>query len=172
MSLTSASSVLSNVLSRLDGQDRASLSPLWKNWTEVLGPGLSDLAKPLGHSHTTLIVGADDGMVLNELTYMSPEILDRVNAFFGDRRFDKVKVELLHGKTPLNEIRIDSPDCRIIHTRPPNLRALPETIPEDSLAARAYHKYKALFDRLDTSRKMDLEGARPGSRTETDKEHS
>ena len=139
------SSVLSSCLSRLDGEGRTALRPLWKNWKDVLGPGLGDLARPLGQDGSALRVGAEDSMTLHELSYMAPEILDKVNAFLGHVRFDKVDLQLLNGRTPLDEIRIKRPDFIVAQAPMPELKSLPEIIPEDSPAGRAYKKYRDMF---------------------------
>jgi hypothetical protein len=81
------------------------LHRLWQNWNMVMGGELADRAYPLGHRDKTLLVGAADQFLLQELVYFIPEILERVNAFMGEKRFSRAELHPLAGRTPLNFIR-------------------------------------------------------------------
>ncbi|MFW5863569.1 MAG: DUF721 domain-containing protein [Desulfohalobiaceae bacterium] len=101
---TAAQALESFFRSRFHEAENLRLARLWLSWSQVLGPELAELAKPLGHRERTLILGAEDGMVLQELSYYQGDILDRVEEFLGWRPFDKIKLELLNSKTCLDMV--------------------------------------------------------------------
>ena len=75
-------SVLEKVFISLGASpEQAKLSRLWRSWDAVLGPDLAPLARPLGHHDDKLLIGAEDAVLLQELYYMGPEIVRRVNEF-------------------------------------------------------------------------------------------
>lgn len=59
------------------------LRQLWLNWSQVMGPELANLAIPMGHRGDILIVGGEDSLVLQDLTYSVPDILERANDFLA-----------------------------------------------------------------------------------------
>lgn len=75
--------------------EQAKLSRLWRSWDAVLGPDLAPLARPLGHHDDKLLIGAEDAVLLQELYYMGPEIVRRVNEFLQEDFFTAVKVSLM-----------------------------------------------------------------------------
>ena len=78
------------------------LLELWRHWDTVLGPNLAGLALPLGHREATLLVAAEDHLIMQELSFLTPEILERVNAFLEEDRFQAVQLSLLGKRRPLN----------------------------------------------------------------------
>ncbi len=78
------------------------LNELWRHWNTVLGPGLADLALPVGHRDAVLLVAAEDHLIMQELSFLGPEILERVNAFLEEDRFQEVRLSLLGKQRPLN----------------------------------------------------------------------
>ncbi len=99
------SSLLGRFLSRRDPDgSRRELSRLWRRWAEVVGP-VDDRARPLGHRGTTLVIGAEDHMVAQELVMQAPMILAMANDFLGRNFFDKVHVDLLGDHVSLDAPR-------------------------------------------------------------------
>ena len=89
-------SVLEEVFISLGASpEQAKLSRLWRSWDAVLGPDLAPLARPLGHHDDRLLIGAEDAVLLQELYYMGPEIVRRVNEFLQEDFFTAVKVSLM-----------------------------------------------------------------------------
>lgn len=89
-------SVLEKVFISLGASpEQAKLSRLWRSWDAVLGPDLAPLARPLGHHDDKLLIGAEDAVLLQELYYMGPEIVRRVNEFLQEDFFTAVKVSLM-----------------------------------------------------------------------------
>lgn len=99
------------LLERMGGTpERAGLQRLWDNWEAALGPDLAALAQPLGHHaekgatdrkgrRVTLLLAAEDAMLLQELRFRGDEILERVNVFLGRPYFSEVKVSLPLGRS-------------------------------------------------------------------------
>ena len=83
------------------------LVELWRHWGMVLGPNLEGLAFPLGHKDSVLLIGAEDNLVLQELSFMTSDILERVNAFLEQPFFTHVQLSLLQGRATLDNIVIN-----------------------------------------------------------------
>ena len=86
--------------------ERAGLQRLWDNWETALGDELAALAMPLGHragrppeAGATLLLGAEDAMLMQELRFRGDEILARVNAYLGQPYFCRVQVSLPLGRS-------------------------------------------------------------------------
>lgn len=128
------------------------LAQLWRNWEMVMGEELKHLAIPLGHRKNTLIIGAEDNMAQQELTYFTYEIIERVNAFLDEPFFDKVQVNLLMGKHALDEVVLPTitPYKPALPPRPERLGALIGKLDPASPVTRCYEKYVRLFDEKDT----------------------
>lgn len=120
------------------------LDQLWKNWDMVMGPDLAPLARPLGHRDGLLLVGGEDHLVLQELTYATPEILERVNAFMDEPFFHRVELHLLFGKTPLDLVTITPVPSPPPMIRPPGLGGL--DLDPASPVGRCYQAYLRCFE--------------------------
>ncbi len=141
-----ASEVLARVLARLGGSDRIRLVGLWRSWSEVLGPEIAALARPLGSRKGTLLLGADDPLVMQELGFLAPEILARVNAWLGEDHFDKVAFELLSGRFPLDAVAV--PQRRQpppLAEGPRQLGGLARLLASDDPVGRSYRAYVRRF---------------------------
>ncbi|MFP4391341.1 MAG: DUF721 domain-containing protein [Desulfohalobiaceae bacterium] len=108
---TAAQALQSFFSSRFSGIDSLSLARLWLCWPQVLGPELAELARPLGHRERALILGVEDSVVMQELSYYQQDILDKVENFLGWRPFDKVKLELLNNRASLDKVGLEL-DCK------------------------------------------------------------
>ena len=126
------------------------VAALWQNWQAVLGEDLAVIAMPLGHKGDQLIIGAEDNMAMQELSLQAPEILERVNAFMGEDIFVKVKVALLLGQRPLRS-HLPQRESTLVRPqlppRPPGLGMLASSMDPDSVVARCYEAYVAMFSR-------------------------
>jgi len=98
--------VLDRFLRSREKQSELELVRLWQNWDSVLGPELSKLARPLGRRRSSLVIGTDDSIVMQELSFCSDQILHNVEQFLGWQPFDKVTLELLKGRTPLDQVAV------------------------------------------------------------------
>lgn len=127
------------------GQDARALrlNELWKNWTMVMGPDLAPLAQPLGHRGDLLLVGGEDNLVLQELSYAVPEILERVNAFMDEAFFQRVELRLVFGRTPLNLAASTPVPGPPPLARPPRLGGL--SLDPESPVGRCYQAYLRCF---------------------------
>ncbi len=77
------------------------LAEIWSSWPAVVGPDIADLAKPLGRNKATLLLGVEDPMVMQEMHFHAPTILRAVNSALGEKVFDKVRLDLLGGRSSL-----------------------------------------------------------------------
>ncbi len=117
---------------------------LYQHWDVAMGEELYQLALPIGHRGNVLLVAGEDNLVLNELSYMLDEILERVQAFMGTDYFTKIELHLLQNKLPLNsEFEIYKDPEKIVLVRPENLGNL--NLPEGKVK-EAYLHYLSLFE--------------------------
>ena len=144
-------SVARAVLDRLGSGQSSHLVQLWQNWSMVMGADIASLAIPLGSRNAVLLVGGEDNMAMQELSYMIPEMLERANAFMDKAHFERVELHLLLGKTALDE-RIRQADVitvlppRPLPPRPKTLGGLKGLLNPDNPVARCYAAYLNLYD--------------------------
>ncbi len=96
--------VLKRCLQGLGRPENIMLTRLWEHWGMVMGEEISALGSPLGAKNGVLFVGAEDGMSVQDLSYMSCEILERANAFMESEFFKDVKVRLSLDKENLQDV--------------------------------------------------------------------
>ena len=134
---------LGSVLSALGNGEKLMQVRLWQNWAMVMGPDIAPLAWPLGARNDILIVGGEDNLALQELSFMTPEILERVNAFMDAPVFDRVELRLVMGDRPLDQMPDIQPSTRVrpAPPRPRQLGAHLEEMNPDSPVARCYAAY-------------------------------
>ena len=137
--------LLPDVLAGMGGDPvRLRLVQLWRHWEMVLGPELAPLARPLGHHKDTLLIGAEDAMLMQELHLQSGEILERVNAFMEGPFFAAVKVSLCFQRTELDNIVAPTPRPLPAAERPQLTGSALEGMRADSAVARCYARFVAL----------------------------
>ncbi len=125
------------------------LVSLWRNWVRIVGPEVGELAWPLKHAKTTLILGCEDALAMQEASYYVDWILQEANAFLECNCFRKVQFELLRGRRPLNEcfehLGIDRTQKKPRPAAPPGLGTLDKVPTEDTPEGRAYRSYVKIF---------------------------
>lgn len=138
--------LLPGVLAALGGDAaRLRLVQLWRHWEMVLGPELAPLARPLGHHGDSLLIGAEDAMLMQELHLQSGEILERVNAFMEGPFFSCVKLSLCFRRTELDSIVAPpAPPPRPPLERPRLTGDALAGMRPDSPVARCYARYVGL----------------------------
>ncbi len=96
-----ACDILHDFWNRAERRLQWRLAEIWSSWPTVVGPEIADLAKPLGRNKTTMLLGVEDPMVMQEMHFHAPTILRAVNAALGEKVFDKVRIDLLGGRSSL-----------------------------------------------------------------------
>lgn len=141
------SKVMNASLARLGNAEQILLVHLWQNWSVVIGDELVNLVYPLGHNNSTLNVGGDDSVSLQEISMQRTEILERVNAFMESDFFTDVNICLVFGKTPLNMLMHPQNDNGLAVKR----NVIPlctgkhlALMQPDSAVARCYAKFSSL----------------------------
>lgn len=138
--------VLSGLVERLGGTARIRLTSLWRVWAEVQTPEIAALAPPLGARGRTLVLGAEDPVVMQELAFMAPELLRRANGFLKEEYFDKVVFELVSGRVPLDGIRgLSAPPPAPRVKGPRDLGGLADLMASDDPVGRSYRAYVRRF---------------------------
>jgi len=139
-------STLPKFLDRLDTTGGYALVKLWRAWDDIMGE-MARFARPLGHRRSTVILAADDPIVMQEAQYLAPLLLEKINGFLGEEVFDKVVFELLNGRVPLDgAIRPEAPGPSRKLKKPKNLGDLNEELDPDSPVGRCYRAYQRMFD--------------------------
>ncbi len=138
---------LGDWLARIDPDgSRYLFNGICKNWETIVGQETADLVKPLGRKNSTLILGAQDSMVIQEFSFLSSQILELINSFCGSEFFDKVRVELLMGRTPLDRELVKKPRSRPPAKKPLKLGGLKEDLQINSPVGKCYAKYVKFFE--------------------------
>ncbi|BDQ33566.1 DUF721 domain-containing protein [Pseudodesulfovibrio portus] len=137
---------LPRFLDRLDTTGGFALVRLWRAWDDIMGD-MAQFARPLGHRRTTIILAADDPIVMQEAQYLAPMLLQKINAFLSEEVFDKIVFELLNGRVPLDgAIRPEAPEPPRKLKKPKKLGDLNEELDPDSPVGRCYRAYQRVFD--------------------------
>lgn len=145
-----AEGLLLSFLSRYDRKGGLRLVRLWRQWPQVVGAEVAELARPVGHKDGALILAAEDSVAAQQLSYYAPELLARVNDFFGEEVFDKVRFELLDGRAPLDGNPAPQagpgPETRRADAfRPPQVGSLVAEADPETAAGRCYLAYVRRF---------------------------
>ncbi|NJB68127.1 hypothetical protein GGQ74_001800 [Desulfobaculum xiamenense] len=128
-----------------DGMQQC-LRRLWRHWPDIVDEHIAEMAKPIGHRKRTLLIGVEDSMIMQELTFYSPRILQQVNDFLGTPLFDRVMPELIRDRMSLDAIRRElAPLPRPQAIRPATLGTKAGTFAPDSAVGRCYEAYVRLF---------------------------
>jgi hypothetical protein len=118
------------------------LASLWREWPRLFAEAPFDLGRPLGGRDRVLVVGVEDPLAMQELSFARQDLLTRANAFLGEQCFDKVRLELIHGQAPLDATGFSA------GAAPPAPLVLPRVggldLPRDTPIGRCYAKYVAL----------------------------
>ena len=138
---------LGTLLSALGNSEKAMLSRLWQNWEMVMGPEIAPLASPLGARESVLVIGGEDNLVLQDLSYMKEEMLERANAFMDAPVFQRIDLQLLMGRNPLDLPPDIYPSFRErpVPERPLRLGGPLEKMDPESPVTRAYLAYLHMF---------------------------
>jgi len=158
--------LLLSLLGRYDRKGGLRLVQLWRDWAAVVGPEIAELARPVGHKDGALLLAAADSVAAQQLSYFAPELLDRVNAFFGEEVFDKVRFELLDGRAPLDgsqgqPARPGPETRRVPAQRLPQVGGLVDRIDPDTAAGRCYLAYVRRYAAQQAGGAADEANTRP-----------
>ena len=94
--LQNAASVLQNLLS--NGNDRMASQfqrwRLWSQWGNIVGPTMASYCYPVDYEAGTLVIFVDSSVRLQEVSFLSGEIIYKVNAFVGKRWTRRIRYTL------------------------------------------------------------------------------
>lgn len=141
---------LSDALSALlgsmaDSRRQAELHRLWRSWSETVGPDLAAIARPLGTRRDDLVIGVEDSMLMQDMIHYGPALVEQANAFLGRKVFDKVRVELIGGRVPLDaDLGPVAKGGRYEPQLPSNVGELHDKLPQGSIIGRCYREYVRL----------------------------
>lgn len=138
--------LLQRFLSTPEHRRALQLVELWTTWDAVLAPDLAQLAKPLGHKDGTLFLGVEDAIAMQEVSLQIPAILHAVNAALGEPFFDKIRLDLLRGRTSLDAVAESFSTDGKEPSRPmhPGAKALPRDAREIGMLGRGFSRIPAL----------------------------
>lgn len=137
---------LPGYLDKLDTTGGYALVKLWRAWDDIMGE-MAEVARPLGHRGSKIILAAGDPIVMQEAQYLAPLLLEAINDFLGEEVFDKVGFELLNGRIPLDgAIRPEAVEPPRKLKKPKDLGKLNEELDPDSPVGKCYRAYQRMFD--------------------------
>lgn len=129
---------------------------VWLNWDKIVGPELAGLAKPLGKQKQSLIIGVENSLIMQEIRFYSQQLLDFIYDFLQWQPFDKIKFELLYGKTSLDQIQINKDikiqEPRHAHVADSNIGHLDFTACSIPSFSSCYKSYVQMIKELDTNK--------------------
>ncbi len=135
---------LERFLQRINKPNQRQIIELWRHWHVVMGNDIANLAWPLGQKDDVLMLGGEDALSLQEISFMHFEILERANAFMGCEYFSTIKVSLSLDKTPLDIACQEPPSPKAV---PPVYQALHgkflKDMPPEHPVAQCYARYVA-----------------------------
>lgn len=145
------SKALDAFLAKRGAGEHFMLTRLWRDWSEVVGPQIAEIAKPLGHRETTLIIGVEDSMLMQEMHLYAPALIEQANDFLSMKFFDKVQLELIGKQVPLDRVPEETPGPRAFRPRRPRkLGGLLDGLDPQSPVAKCYRAYVEQFARAGT----------------------
>jgi hypothetical protein len=121
------------------------IARLWRHWAEILGPDMAEMVRPLGRRKTTMLLGATNSMVMQEFTFLGPEILEKANTFLGTSYFQEVKLELMSGRPSLDHSLLPPSPPKPVAPRPEPLGNLLPCMDPSSPVTNCYRAYVKLF---------------------------
>lgn len=74
----SVGEILAQLFGRKEYRTKSAQYQLWECWGEIVGAQIAAQAQPLRMQGTTLIVGVTSSTWLQELTYLRPELLAKI----------------------------------------------------------------------------------------------
>ncbi len=130
------------------------LAAMWKYWADIVGADVAELAKPLGRNKSTLFLGVEDAVAMQEVSFHAPHILRAVNASLGETFFDKVRLDLIGAQTSLDAVAETLPSCcgavsclsSEIVAKPDNLGKVRNGFFGIPALERCYRAYVRFFD--------------------------
>ncbi len=135
--------VLERYLRKWGKPGNALIIELWQHWHMVMGDEIASIANPLGYDGGILLIGAEDAMSAQDLSYMTYEILERANAFMEREFFKTVRVSLNLGQTALSEaVKFQGMNYTPPKAPAPKLNGkYLQNMTNDSAVARCYARY-------------------------------
>lgn len=132
-------------LEEKDAETPFRLVEMWRRWPEVVGADIAELVKPVGRRGTTLLLVVEDSLVMQEMSYYAPALLEQVNAALGMPFFEKVQFELKNTQVCLDRPQKSRQKSRLPLKRPKRLGGLTDAFDPDSPVAAGYKQYLRMF---------------------------
>ncbi len=143
-----ASEIIFDFFKKRGRGEKLKLITLWKNWNKIMGDGLCKMAKPIGTKGRTLIIGVEDSILMQELSFFSDNILEKIEQFLGYQPFDKIMYKLLEDRTSLDGMFVEVKKTPYIPKLPVLSGRLKDKIPKESPVYRAYMSYLKLIEEI------------------------
>lgn len=90
---------LQTLLTSLGGDPvKGRLAEIWRQWKDILGEELAELALPMGTDKKQLLIGVEDALVMQEIQFRKQEILQKVNLRLGEEYFESVRASIMLGR--------------------------------------------------------------------------
>ncbi len=106
--LTSASDVLQVLLqnSKTPISGQFLRWKMWSQWPEVVGPTISSQCQPVGFDQGTLLIWVQHPVYIQQLSFLSEQIREKINEFVGRPWVRKIRFTLDRKALPTTEREI------------------------------------------------------------------
>lgn len=101
---------------------------VWKDWKTIVGPQLGARSQPVGYHKRTLYVWVESSAWMQQISYFSTQMKDKVNKYVGKKWVGYVRFTLDRRSVPSSEENVKDLEG-ILSKTIPNGDAGPETSP-------------------------------------------
>jgi predicted nucleic acid-binding Zn ribbon protein len=106
-SFTPIGQVLDTIMDRFRTDSQGGISHLIRMWDKVIGPPISENARPFAVKGSLLLVHVSSSAWMHQLHFLKAELLDRLNRSLHDARIEEIafKIGPLHHSRDRNDGR-------------------------------------------------------------------
>lgn len=84
-------SIIGSVVDRMGINSKLNISSVFNHWQEIVGKEIAERSRPRRLAGMTLHISVTTSTWANELSLMSEELIDRINAFTGEEVVKKLR---------------------------------------------------------------------------------
>ncbi|MCF8023903.1 MAG: DUF721 domain-containing protein [Desulfobacteraceae bacterium] len=86
--------VLSNIIGRVRRESDSELARIRELWQHGLDPVISENSRPEALKNDILLVNVASSTVIQQLRFLTPDIMEQLNRALGDNRIGRIKYKV------------------------------------------------------------------------------